>query len=375
MADRYDAIVIGVGGMGSATVAQLAERGLSVLGLERYDIPHTMGSSHGNSRIIRLVQSERPAYVPLIERAYDRWNDLENATGEQVLHRTGSVHASRPDDEAFEGALRSCQEHGFEYEVLDGAELHKRFPGYNLPEEYEAVYQPDGGFLVPEQCIVSSVQHAHANGAEIRARERVLDWEETSQGVRVQTNEGRYLGDELVITAGAWAASFAPQLENVLTPQRRVMAWFQPKKPSKFAPETFPVFTIDTDLGHYYGFPVSGVPGLKVGGGPETPTAVDPDEMSHEPTAQDEERFRRFVDEYFPDGAGPTMRLVTCIVTYSNDGDFVIDRLPNYDAVSIAAGFSGNGFKFCSVVGEILADLVTKGDSDLALDQFSVDRF
>ncbi len=375
MTERYDAIVVGVGGMGSAAVADLAARGVDVLGLERYDIPHEMGSSHGNSRIIRRVQAERPAYVPLIDRAYERWHELEESVDERLLHRTGSVHASRAGEGAFEDARAACLEHDVEHEVLDAVALAERFPGYELPEEYMAVHQADGGFLDPEACIVAQVARAHANGAEIRARERVLDWRATADGVRVRTEKGTYAGDDLVVTAGAWAGATVPALRDVLVPERRVMAWLQPRHPSRFAPGTFPVFTVDTPRGHYYGFPVYDVPGFKFGRSPRLPEVVDPDEMSREPTIQEEELLRGFAEEYFPAGAGPTMRLKTCMITNSPDGDFVLDTLAGDGNVHVAAGFSGNGFKFASVVGEVLADLVVDGESDLQLDAFSLDRF
>lgn len=373
--ERYDAVVIGVGGMGSATVAHLAARGLSVLGLERYDVPHEMGSSHGESRIIRRAQGERPAYVPLVERAYELWTELDAGHDRGLFHRTGSVHAGPPGSEAFEGSRAACEEYDIEHEVLDAAALRDRFPGYEPPAEFRAVYQPDGGFLVPEECIVAHVERAHADGATVRARERVLGFDPRPDGVRVRTDKGEYVGDDVVVTAGAWAATFLPGLADALEPQRRVMAWLQPRRPDRFTPEAFPVFTLDTEESHYYGFPVHGVPGFKFGRSPKLPQVVDPDEMSREPTVQEEELLRSFAEEYFPAGAGPTMRLRPCIVTESRDGDFVLDTHPEHDSVHVAAGFSGNGFKFCSVVGEIMADLVVEGESGFALDSFSVDRF
>lgn len=374
-AGRYDAIVLGVGGMGSAVVDHLAARGSSVLGIERYDIPHAMGSSHGQSRIIRRVQSERPGYVPLIERAYDLWAELDEYHDRQLLYRTGSVHTSRPGEQAFEGALTSCREHDLEHEVLDATTVNERFPGYSLPEDFRAVYQPDGGFLVPEECITAHVQRALENGADVRARERVLDWRQTGDGVRVRTTKGRYEAEDLVVTAGAWTPKLVPELADALWPERRVMAWLRPTRPTVFTPDAFPVFTLDDDHGHYYGFPEHGVPGFKFGRSPRLPEVVDPDEMSREPTIQEEELLRGFAEEFFPDGAGPTMRLTACILTQSEDGDFVVDSHPSDDGVHVAAGFSGNGFKFCSVIGEILADLVTEGDSDLAPESFAMDRF
>jgi len=161
MTERYDAIVVGVGGMGSATAYHLSRRGVDVLGLERYDIPHRMGSSHGVTRMIRKPQYEDPAYVPLVNRAYELWRDLEAGTGRDLLHVTGGIDAGPPDSDVFGGSKRSCEVHGIDHEELSAAEVNERFPGYDLPDHHRAVYQPDGGFLVPEQCIVAHVEAAH----------------------------------------------------------------------------------------------------------------------------------------------------------------------------------------------------------------------
>ena len=173
----YDAIVLGLGGMGSATLFHLARRGLRVLGLERFDLVHEYGSSHGLTRIIRLAYWEHPTYVALLRRAYELWRELEGLAGERLLHITGSVDAGPEDGAIFEGALKSSELHGLAHEVMDGAELHRRYPGYRLPKEIRCLYQPEGGFLLPERCDVAHVEQALALGAEVRCREQVLDWE------------------------------------------------------------------------------------------------------------------------------------------------------------------------------------------------------
>ena len=214
----YDVIVVGVGGMGSATVHQLARAGKRVLGLERFDIPHDYGSSHGTTRIIRLAYYEDPSYVPLLRRAYALWRELEYVTGEKILHITGSVDAAPEDDEVFQGSYRSCLEHGLPHEVLSSAELTERFPGYRLPRETFALYQEEGGFLLSERCIVSQVMAAQALGAEVRAREQVLEWKTSGDGVKVKTDRGSYEADALVITAGPWASQLLPELTQAAVP-------------------------------------------------------------------------------------------------------------------------------------------------------------
>src|SRR5438876_5191743 len=177
MGMRYDAIVLGLGAMGSAALFHLARRGRRVLGIEQFNIPHDRGSYHGFSRIIRLAYYEHPSYVPLLRRAYELWRDLQRQAGEQLLFLTGSVDAGPAGSEVVEGSRASCAAHGLPHEVLTGAELNRRFPGYWLPPETRAVFQPEGGFLTPERCIVAHVRLAQAAGAEVHAREPVLDWE------------------------------------------------------------------------------------------------------------------------------------------------------------------------------------------------------
>ncbi|MDS0300335.1 N-methyl-L-tryptophan oxidase [Halogeometricum sp. S1BR25-6] len=374
--DRYDAIVVGVGGMGSATTYHLAERGLDVLGLERYDIPHTKGSSHGVTRIIRRAYYEHPSYVPLIERAYDLWDDLAEKTGRDLIQRTGSIDAGPADNPVFAGSKRSCEEHDIPYEELTGAEVNERFPGYELPEEYRAVYQEDGGFVIPEQAIIGHTVLAQANGAEVRAREQVHDWNETNDGgVRVRTDQGVYVADRLVLAAGAWNHKLADALEGLAVPERQALAWFQPEAPSNFQPGNHPVWNLSVPEGRFYGFPVHDVPGFKLGKYHHRDEQVDPDDFQREPDRADEALLRDVTEKYFPQAAGPTMRLSTCLFTNSPDEHFILDTLPEHPQVAVGAGFSGHGFKFASAIGETLADLAMDGESDHQIDMFGLDRF
>lgn len=376
MPDRYDTIVIGVGGMGSSTVYHLAERGQDVLGLERYDIPNEMGSSHGVTRIIRKAQYEHPAYVPLVRRSYELWRELEAETDRELLHITGSIDAGPVDGTVFNGSKRSCEVHDIDYEILSSDEVNARFPGYDLPDHHKAIYQPDGGFLVPEQCIIGYVEAAQAAGADVRAREPVADFTELADGgVRVTSSKGTYEADELVITAGAWARQFLPDLEEQVVPVRQVLAWLQPSEPSQFSASNFPVFIHGTKDNHYYGFPKHDVPGFKFGKFNHLGETVDPDEMDREPRPEDEELLRSYADRFFPEGAGPTMRLSTCMFTNTPDDHFILDTLPDHPQITVGAGFSGHGFKFASAVGEVLADLAINGETDHNIDLFRADRF
>ncbi|THE65206.1 N-methyl-L-tryptophan oxidase [Salinadaptatus halalkaliphilus] len=375
MSDRYDVIVLGVGGMGAATTAHLADRGADVLGLERYDVPHDYGSSHGHTRIFRLAYYEHPAYVPLLQRADTLWQNLEADHDRQLLYRTGSIDAGPAGSDLVEGSQRSCEEYDLKYERLSSGELTDRYPGYRLPEDYEAIYQPDGGFVRPEESIVAHVDRAHRAGATIRARERVVDWRSIDDGIRVETDYGAYEADKLVVTAGAWAAQFVDTLEDVAVPERQVLAWLQPSEPDHFDPENFPVWNLRVPDGRYYGFPVHGVPGFKFGRYHHREQTVDPNAFERDPTQADERLLREFAETYFPGGAGPTMGLQTCLFTNTPDDHFVLDTLPDHPEVVVGAGFSGHGFKFAPVIGEILAELTLEGETAHDIDRFAIDRF
>jgi len=372
---RYDAIVVGVGGMGSAACYHLARRGLRVLGLERYDIPHAMGSSHGFTRIIRLAYYEHPGYVPLLRRAFALWRDLEAAAGQRLLHVTGSVDAAAPDDPVFAGSLASCLAHGLAHEALSSAELSRRFPGYALPAHFRALVQPEGGFLVPEACIVAHAQLAAEAGATIRAREQVTGWEAGPAGVRVETDRGTYEGEQLVVAAGAWIGDLADPLAGLAQPERQVLGWFQPKRPELFRPDAFPVFNLSVPEGRYYGFPVFGVPGFKIGRYHHREEAVHPDAMAREPDAADEALLREATARYFPAAAGETVGLRVCLFTNTPDEHFIIDRHPREPRVLLVSPCSGHGFKFCSVVGEIVADLVQHDRTEHDIGLLRLGRF
>ncbi|ADQ67138.1 N-methyltryptophan oxidase [Halogeometricum borinquense DSM 11551] len=376
MRNRYDVIVVGVGGMGSATAYHLANRGADVLGLERYDVPHDMGSSHGVTRIIRKAQYEHPSYVPLVRRAYDLWRELAEKTGRDLLTITGGIDAGPPDSQVFDGSRRSCEAHDIDHELLSAAEVNDRFPGYDLPEDHRAVYQPDGGFLVPEQCIIAHTEAAQAAGGEIRAREPMRDFTPLADGgVRVTTPKGTYEADRLVVTAGAWTPKLVPELEGLAVPERQVLAWLQPSDSAAFDAENFPVFVHADEDGHYYGFPRHDVPGFKFGKFNHFEETVDPDEMDRQPRPADERALRAYAERCFPKGAGPTVKLATCLFTNTPDEHFILDTHPEHPQITIGAGFSGHGFKFASVVGEILADFALDGETNHDTDLFRIDRF
>lgn len=371
----FDVIVVGVGAMGSATCAALAARGARVLGLEQFDVPHAQGSSHGETRIIRLAYYEHPSYVHLLRRAYELWEDLQSWFGEPLLVRTGSLDIGPEDGWVFRGSLQSCQEHDLPHEVLTAAETSRRFPGYRLSPDALTLLQPDGGFLRPERVVVAQVQRAHAAGAVVRAREPMVTWSSDDHEVTVTTTRGIYRAERLILTTGAWIGQHSQPLSSLCIPERQVIGWFQPRVPELFSPDRFPVFNLENGHGRWYGFPAYGVPGFKLGRYRHREESGRPDTFDWEAQPQDEQLLREEVARSFPEADGPVMSLRVCMFTNTPDGHFVIDQAPGHPRVLLASPCSGHGFKFASVLGEAMAQLVLDGSSGHDLSLFGLQRF
>jgi sarcosine oxidase len=375
MSRTYDVIVIGVGGMGAATVAELARRGRRVLGLEQFTFAHDRGSSHGQTRIIRKAYFEHPAYVPLLKRAYERWYDLEQQQGEHLFTECGCLSIGKPDGELVSGVLRSAQEHGLNVEPLTAAELRRRFPPFQYGEDYAAVLERDAGFLYVERCVQAFVDQSRACGAELLAEEPVLSWHASAGGVTVQTARGTYTAGRLVITAGAWASRVLSALGLPLTVLRKVLLWFVTAQDALFRRDRFPVYITEIPQGAFYGFPVIDSLGHKVArhdGG--TPVA-DPLAVNRDVAPADATDCEQFLRSHLPLVNGPLRQGKVCMYTMTPDHHFIIDLHPEHPNVAIAAGFSGHGFKFATVVGEILADLAEHGRTHLPIEMFRVGRF
>lgn len=378
MTNHYDAIVIGLGGMGSAALYHLAKRGLKILGIEQFAIPHDMGSSHGLTRIIRLAYYEDNSYVPLLRRSYALWAELERDFGERLYHQTGSIDMGPPESEVFAGSLQSCIDHQLEHETLDSRQLRARFPAYQMPPETMALYQPQGGLLIPERCVVAHVELAKYQGAAVHRGERVLGWDILpDERIALRSDIADYTAEKLVICGGAWASKLVPQLAGKAVPERQALVWLETKQPELFLPERFPVWNGQVEEGRYYGFPefnpAGKTPGMKFGRYHHLDEECDPDELDRAVNAKDVALLRAFAERYFPAGAGRVLRSVVCMFTNTADEHFVLDTLPDAPQVAIAAGFSGHGFKMASVVGEIMADLAQTGQTrhDIALHRLS----
>jgi sarcosine oxidase len=373
--DAYDVIVVGVGGMGSAAAYHLAARGQRVLALEQHTLAHGFGSSHGLTRIIRLAYFEDPSYVPLLRRAFALWRALGEGMAEPLLHVTGGLDVGRAGSVVFEGSRRSCVEHGLPHEVLDAGQLAARFPGWTPPPDALAVYQPDAGFLTPERCILAHAAAAQAHGATIHTGERVRSYTAAHGSVRVETDRGVYTAAQLVLTAGPWMADVAPVLAPVLVAERQVLGWFDVSDHAAFTPAAFPVFVFEAEEGTFYGFPEYDVPGFKIGKYHHREEAVHPDRMDRACTPDDEHALRQAVTRYFPGADGALRSSAACVFTNTPDEHFIIDRAPDAPEVLLVSPCSGHGFKFCSVIGEVCADLVVDGRTAHDISRFRLSRF
>ena len=376
MTKTYDVIVIGVGAMGAAACWNLARRGVRVLGLEQFSIVHALGSSHGHTRMIRLAYYEHPDYVPLLRRAYQLWDELEAAGNDKVLHRTGGIYMGPHEGEVVPGAIDAANKHNLPHEVLSHADLAKRHPHFTLPEHFIGVWEPAAGFLLCEKSVALFARLALESGATLQGHEPVQHVDLQPHGVTVTTARDTYHAAHVIFCGGAWTSRLLANLKINLTVTRQVLGWLWPNRPHNFTLGDFPVWGIEqTDGSLAYGFPMmSDLPGLKIarhGRG----TVTDPDKVSRDCTPADREEVFAIPRTFLPSGAGPLLASRICLYTNSPDGHFIIDRHPASKNATIACGFSGHGFKFASVMGEILADLATTGASPLPIGFLSLDRF
>lgn len=373
----YDAIVVGLGAMGSATLFHLARRGLRVLGLEQFSPGHQFGSSHGDSRIIRETYFEHPLYVPLVQRAHELWRELEAASGKSLMTITGGLMIGPPDGSVVSGTLRSAREHRLPHEILTPSRVHERFPAFELEGDLVAVMDPRAGYLDPEACNRAHIDLARLAGGEAHFDEPVLEWKPDGDGVRVVTQTGSYAADQLVLAGGAWTASLALELGLPLTIERQTVFWFESDDlDMSYHAADFPIYAYEYKAGHIcYGFP-------------RLPRGMKASVMHSGELARDAESVRRVVkdDEVKPLRAAlcPVLPQLAeaavressvCIFTNTPDHDFIIDLHPEHRQVLISSPCSGHGFKFASAIGELQAELIAEGKARFDLSPFRANRW
>ena len=371
----YDVAVIGLGAMGSAALHQLARRGKRVIGVERATPGHEGGSSHGESRIIRMAYFEHPSYVPLVRRAYEGWRALEQASGRQILTTTGILEAGAPGSAIVEGSLASSLLHAIPHERLSARQIASRFPAFTLPDGWDGVYQPDAGILQPELAIELMVAMATDLGAVVLTHTCVRSLEPKGEGVRLVTGEGRVIeAAAAIVAAGPWISELAPELKPHLTLTRQVMAWFDPVAPELTKPGRFPVFLLQTETDAIYGMPDFAGSGVKAASHLPGRELQSADHARQDGEPADVEAVREAMERYVPAAAGPVTRTRTCIYTHAPDEDFIVDLLPGHSNIVIVSACSGHGFKFASVLGDALADLATTGSTAVDISRFRLAR-
>lgn len=372
----FDIAVIGLGAMGSATTDALARKGASVVAFDRLDPPHTMGSTHGHTRIIREAYYEHPLYVPLVRRAYELWNDLEEFAGENLLVETGGVMAGPERGPLLVGALASARTHSIDHEILSAPQLTARYPALAPRADWLALVERRAGFLKPERCVSAMLKRARQNGAALRTGETVTGWRRERRGIRIETDKSTMVVERLVVAAGPWLPSLLDSV-GVRIPleiERQLSHWFQPRVDhGHFAPASCPIALWEMPGGDVFAtFPNEGN-GIKCGmhhaGAPTSPDAV-----SRTVTDSENAAARALLEQVMPGAGGTVRESRVCLYTNTPDHHFIIDWA-DVGRVLVVSPCSGHGFKFASAIGEIAALLVTGDRSWLDLSPFSLARF
>jgi sarcosine oxidase len=372
--DHYDAIVLGVGGVGSAALLHLARRGVRALGIERFAPGHDRGSSHGQTRLIRQAYFEHPDYVPLVLRAFDLWRELEAAAGLQLYRQAGLLEIGPPDGEVIRGVRASAAAHGLKIENLSAAEAERRFPGFRVPGDFSAVFEEQAGYLLVERCVVAHANEAVRRGAELRVGETIRSWRPEGTGVIVETDRGKYGAGRLIITAGAWAGQLVGRLGIPLVVLRKALYWFQARGDGYRVERGCPAYYYELARGSYYGIPQIDEAGVKVAEHTGGAVVADPLSVDRGLDPDDQRRVADFVAEFLSDATSECTRHTVCLYTMSPDAHFVVDRHPEHPQVAFAAGLSGHGFKFTPVLGEALCQLALDGKSNLPIGFLSTGR-
>jgi sarcosine oxidase len=370
----YDTIVLGVGGVGSSALFHLASRGVKVLGIDRFAPGHDRGSSHGRTRLIRQAYYEHPDYVPLVQRAYQLWAELSQLRGQHLYHEVGVLQAGPRDGAVVAGVLASAKQHGLDVEELSAAAVAKRFPGFRMPESAAVVFERRAGYLEVEHCVTAYAAEAVRRGAELRTGETVLSWRVEGDGVAVETDQGAVRARSLIVTAGAWASQMLTDLGIRFEVVRKSLYWYDAPAKLYGEPQGSPGFLFETPQGNFYGFPRVDAMGLKVAEHTRGLPVTDPLNVDRRLDAEETARVEQFLLEYLPHVSMRNTDFATCLYTLSPDRHFVLDLHPRHPQVSFAAGLSGHGFKFASVLGEALADLSQHRNTRLPIGFLSSQR-
>lgn len=368
---NYDVAVLGIGGMGSAALASCATAGLRTIGFDRFVPPHPFGSSHGQTRVIRLAYFEHPDYTPLLVTCYDLWSELERKLGQSLYYQVGVLQIGPESGVVVPGIRRAAEAHGLAVEEFSRDAIQARWPLLHPLAGCVGILETRAGYLHVERCVQGYLDVARAAGAEIASPCEALSWRSGSP-IRVLTATGEIAADRLIITAGAWANQVLADLSLQFEVRRKSLFWFAERQ--SFASDRFPCFLFEQPDGIFYGFPAIDSAGIKVAEHTGGQVVDNPLEVDREVDAEDESRVLDFCSSCLPGVTGERLDHQTCLYTMSPDGHFIVDRHPYAENVVFAAGLSGHGFKFAPALGRALAEMVIDGGTDLPVDFLSLQR-
>lgn len=363
---KYDCIVLGVGGVGSAALLAAADRGWKVFGLERFGAVHDKGSSHGHTRIIRTAYFEHPNYVPLCQRAWREWEALQANCQKQLVQKTGLIQVGLPDHEVITGVLESAKQHGLDVEKLSPAQIKDRFPALKVNEKHVGVFEEQAGFLRVENCVTEILKRAMERGAEMKSNTAVTGLSVESDGTVIVHGESEnYRTERLIVTAGAWFSQLLPDIGVDIKVVRKQQQWFQIDRTDIKWQNGFPCFLVEDESGCFYGMPEIDYLAMKIAehsGGQEV---VDPTNVDREPDPEVFGRTQKFLEETLDFTNSRLVHQSVCMYSMSQDGHFVIDRHPDFSQIAFACGMSGHGFKFAPLIGQRLVQLLDGKDDEL----------
>lgn len=369
----FDAAVVGTGGIGSAALFHLAKRGLNVIGIDQFPAAHSLGSSHGQTRIIRQAYFEHPSYVPLLRRAYELWAELETQTQQQLFAQTGILEVGPPDGVLIQGIEASAEQHDLPIEKLTAKQVQERYPMFQIPSGNRAIFEPTAGMLFVEKCVAAHLQVAEQAGAEIRSDQEVIAIEVNENPIRIRTRTDEILAHRCVVCSGAWAQQLLP-LPDTIRVVRKHLHWFASDEPGWQAKNNCPTFLYELPEGHFYGFPAINELGVKVAEHTGGEMVGNPSRLSKTPDSTDNERVETFTRQHLH---GVTLQRThhdVCMYTLSEDTHFIVDQHPDNPQIAFAAGMSGHGFKFATVLGEALSQLVLDGKTQWSVDFLKMSR-
>ncbi|MBC7473105.1 MAG: N-methyl-L-tryptophan oxidase [Candidatus Sericytochromatia bacterium] len=387
MENNFDVIVVGLGAMGSSACYYLSQNNINVLGLDQFNPPHNFGSSHGETRIIREAYFEHPLYVPLVQRAYDLWEDLQQKTtniksdklennesallSDRLFLKTSGLMLGKKDSGVVSGAKKSAETHNLNYKLFNSDQIKKNYPAFNIPADNIGILENRAGILFPEKCIKKYLEYAKNKGVKINYNEKMISWKSNNSNITVTTDKNVYYTDKLILSTGAWIKEIIPNLKLKIT--RQVLFWLDTKGNDEFKSEKFPIYICEKNPEKiFYGFPDLGT-GMKIAfhnHGQE----IKPDNLDKNIYSDEIKEISDIVGKYFPKLKTNIIKSEVCMYTNTEDENFIIDYYPSNNNVIVASPCSGHGFKFSSAIGEILSQMANNTSLKFDLDPFKIQK-